>query len=177
MVHGNLKPSNVLFAADGIPRVVDFRPPVGLFQITLPADDDEPAGLVLSGPRTDRRPDRGSRARTRTFTGSRDPLRIADRPTAIQRSDRGRSARAGSFARSRPSIAVQSRRDAGHRRLLPPVLAKEPVAALLTVHTTCSSDCRDSRTIRRAASIDRRDSYFPNTAGADDSACRASWPV
>jgi serine/threonine protein kinase len=30
MVHGNLKPSNVLFAADGIPRVVDFRPPVGL---------------------------------------------------------------------------------------------------------------------------------------------------
>ena len=37
MVHGKLKPSNVLFAADGIPRIVDFRPPVGL-SIPLPAD-------------------------------------------------------------------------------------------------------------------------------------------
>ncbi len=50
MVHGNLKPSNVLFAADGIPRVVDFRPPVGLIQSNLPADDNEPADLGYLAP-------------------------------------------------------------------------------------------------------------------------------
>src|SRR5262249_39602793 len=32
VVHGNLKPGNVLFAADGIPRLSDFRPTGGLFQ-------------------------------------------------------------------------------------------------------------------------------------------------
>ncbi len=31
VAHGNLKPSNVLFATDGIPRIVDFRPTGGLF--------------------------------------------------------------------------------------------------------------------------------------------------
>jgi serine/threonine protein kinase len=41
MVHGNLKPSNVLFAADGIPRIVDFRPPVGLIPIPIPGPDNE----------------------------------------------------------------------------------------------------------------------------------------
>jgi serine/threonine protein kinase len=45
VVHGNLKPSNVLVAADGIPRVTDFRANGGLFQSPLPVDDAEPAGL------------------------------------------------------------------------------------------------------------------------------------
>ncbi len=44
VVHGNLKPSNVLFAADGIPRLVDFRATGGLFIGPLHAD----AGLDSS---------------------------------------------------------------------------------------------------------------------------------
>jgi serine/threonine protein kinase len=50
IVHGNLKPTNVLLAADGIPRVCDFRPTGGLFQGTLPADDAEPVGLGYLAP-------------------------------------------------------------------------------------------------------------------------------
>jgi serine/threonine protein kinase len=47
--HGNLKPMNVLLAADGIPRVVDFRPPVGLVHHPQPADCD-PASLAYVAP-------------------------------------------------------------------------------------------------------------------------------
>ncbi len=50
VVHGNLKPSNVLFAADGIPRLVDFRPTGGLFLGPLPADHTSPAGLGYLAP-------------------------------------------------------------------------------------------------------------------------------
>ena len=50
VVHGNLKPSNVLLAAGGIPRVVDLHPTGGLFQGPLPADNDEPAGLGYLAP-------------------------------------------------------------------------------------------------------------------------------
>jgi serine/threonine protein kinase len=50
VVHGNLKPSNVLLAADGIARVVDFRPTGGLFQAPLPADGPDPAGLGYLDP-------------------------------------------------------------------------------------------------------------------------------
>jgi serine/threonine protein kinase len=45
VVHANLKPSNVLLAADGIPRLLDLHPTGGLFQGPLPADDADPAGL------------------------------------------------------------------------------------------------------------------------------------
>ena len=43
VVHGNLKPSNVLLAGDEIPRVSDLRPSGGLFQRLLSANDSEPA--------------------------------------------------------------------------------------------------------------------------------------
>jgi serine/threonine protein kinase len=49
VVHGNLKPTNVLLAADGIPRVTDFRPTGGLFQAQLP-DDGEGAGVGYLAP-------------------------------------------------------------------------------------------------------------------------------
>jgi eukaryotic-like serine/threonine-protein kinase len=64
IVHGNLKPSNVLLAADGIPRMCDFRLTGGLFQksallgepavahVVLPAADDDPAGLGYVAPET-----------------------------------------------------------------------------------------------------------------------------
>ncbi len=56
IVHGNLKPSNVLFAADGIPRVSDFRPTGGLFQGPLPVEGSEPAGLGYLPPEVVRDP-------------------------------------------------------------------------------------------------------------------------
>jgi serine/threonine protein kinase len=50
VVHGNLKPSNVLFAADGIPRLIDARSSGGLFQGPLPAEDSECSGLGYLAP-------------------------------------------------------------------------------------------------------------------------------
>jgi serine/threonine protein kinase len=57
VVHGNLKPGNVLFAADGIPRVSDCRPTGGLFQGPLPVEGPEPAGLGYVAPEVVREPD------------------------------------------------------------------------------------------------------------------------
>jgi serine/threonine protein kinase len=56
VVHGNLKPGNVLFAADGIPRLSDFRPTGGLFQGPLPVEGAEPTGLGYLAPEVVREP-------------------------------------------------------------------------------------------------------------------------
>jgi serine/threonine protein kinase len=49
VVHGNLKPTNVLMAANGIPRLVDFHLTSGLFR-RLPAGEAELAGLGYLAP-------------------------------------------------------------------------------------------------------------------------------
>ena len=56
VVHGNLKPSNVLFAADGIPRVADLRLAGGLFQVPPVGDDLDPPGLGYLAPELVRDP-------------------------------------------------------------------------------------------------------------------------
>ncbi len=66
-VHGNLKPSNVLLAADGIPRVVDLLPAGGLFQGPPPADDADPAGLGYLAPELVRDPSAELRPHTDVY--------------------------------------------------------------------------------------------------------------
>jgi eukaryotic-like serine/threonine-protein kinase len=50
IIHGNLKPSNVLYAADAIPRVVDSYLTGGLFQGSLPVHDADPAAVGYLAP-------------------------------------------------------------------------------------------------------------------------------
>jgi serine/threonine protein kinase len=56
VVHGNLKPTNVLLAADGIPRVSDFRLTGGLAHGPPPADDADATGLGYLAPELVRDP-------------------------------------------------------------------------------------------------------------------------
>jgi eukaryotic-like serine/threonine-protein kinase len=50
VVHGNLKPSNVLRVADGIPRLIDLHPTGALFLGAIAADDAAANGLAYLAP-------------------------------------------------------------------------------------------------------------------------------
>jgi serine/threonine protein kinase len=67
VTHGNLKPGNVLLAADGIPRVTDFRLTGGLFQRPLPAGDADPVGLGYLAPEFVRDPTAEARPHTDVY--------------------------------------------------------------------------------------------------------------
>ncbi|HZU35252.1 MAG TPA: serine/threonine-protein kinase, partial [Gemmataceae bacterium] len=56
VVHGNLKPSNVLFAADGIPRLGDCRLASGLCHTPGLDDGPQPASLAYLAPELVREP-------------------------------------------------------------------------------------------------------------------------
>jgi serine/threonine protein kinase len=57
VIHGNLKPSNVLLAADGIPRLTDLRFTGGLFQQPVAGSQRIAAGLAYLAPESAVDPD------------------------------------------------------------------------------------------------------------------------
>ena len=67
VVHGNMKPANVLFAAGDIPRVVDLHPTGGLTCGPLPAGDEESVGLAYLAPELAREPAAGARQHTDVY--------------------------------------------------------------------------------------------------------------
>jgi serine/threonine protein kinase len=56
IVHGNLKPTNILLAPDGIPRIVDFLPPVGLSAGSRSARGGYRAPELAANPAAELRP-------------------------------------------------------------------------------------------------------------------------
>jgi serine/threonine protein kinase len=67
VVHGNLKPANVLFAAGDIPRVIDLHPIGGLSFGRLPSGDEDPAGLAFLAPELALEPGIGPRQHTDVY--------------------------------------------------------------------------------------------------------------
>jgi eukaryotic-like serine/threonine-protein kinase len=67
LVHGNLKPSNVLFAADGIPRVADFRLTCNLSRASVATEDREVIGLGYLAPELARDPSADLRPHTDVY--------------------------------------------------------------------------------------------------------------
>jgi serine/threonine protein kinase len=67
VTHGNLKPSNILLAADDVPRVADSRLTGGVFQSRLPPDDEPADGLGYVPPECFEDPNREPRPHTDVY--------------------------------------------------------------------------------------------------------------
>ena len=103
VMHGNLKPSNVHLAADGIPRVADFGLVGSLFLCPLPADDDGLSGLGYLAPERVRDTDAEPRPYTDVYgLGIILYESLTGRPPFV--ADTARSAGAGMHQGANPAL-------------------------------------------------------------------------
>jgi hypothetical protein len=113
VVHRDLTPANVLFAADGTPRISDFglaKAP-GRRQAT-DADRGHPGHAQLHAARAGRRRRPGGRAGGRYLRAGRHPVRVPHRPASLQGGDLDGNPAPGAPQRTGPARPARSQRAA-----------------------------------------------------------------